>query len=161
MAVDAAATPASLKLVCFVLHDQEYGAPIAAVKETLALRPITRVFLTPPWLAGIVNLRGDVVAVIDLAQLLGMAPTVTGDTSRIVVVRAGGRRAGILVDALAELRVVPADKLEPPPATLPPEPSALLAGVVTVEDGKAVRVLEVDRMLNSDAVRALQRSGER
>ena len=51
------------KLVCFYLHGQEYAAAIGVIKETLAMRPITRVFLTPSWLAGIVNLRGDVVAV--------------------------------------------------------------------------------------------------
>ncbi|HUH04251.1 MAG TPA: chemotaxis protein CheW, partial [Kofleriaceae bacterium] len=67
----AGAAGDAAKLVCFFLAGQEYAAPITEVKETMLLRPITRVFLTPPWLAGIINLRGDVVAVIDLARLLG------------------------------------------------------------------------------------------
>ena len=60
------------KLVCFFLNDQEYAARIGDVKETLTMRPISRVFLTPEWVAGIINLRGDIVAVIDLALMLGM-----------------------------------------------------------------------------------------
>lgn len=105
----------SAKLVCFLLHGQEYAADIANVVETLPVRPVTRVFLTPAWLAGIMNLRGDVVAVLDLSRLLGMPPTVVTDESRILLTRHGGRRAGLLVDGLAELRDVSLERLERPP----------------------------------------------
>jgi len=147
----------AVKLVCFRLHAQEYGAAITEVKETIPVRPITRVFLTPPWLAGIINLRGDVVAVLDLAQLLGLPASTVTDDSRIIIARVGGVVAGMLVDELAELRTVQSAALRPPPPTLSAEGSALLRGVVTLEDGAAVRVLDLPALFESERLRAFQR----
>jgi purine-binding chemotaxis protein CheW len=144
------------KLVCFLLHGQEYAAPIGEVVETLAVRPITPVFLTPDWVAGIMNLRGDVVAVLDLARLLGMPSGLVTDDSRIVLVRHQERRAGLLVDGLAELRTFELDRLEPPPVTLSGEVAALLRGVATVEHGEVVRVLDLPGLFESERLRSLE-----
>jgi len=145
----------SAKLVCFLLHGQEYAADIAHVVETLTVRAITRVFLTPAWLAGIMNLRGDVVAVLDLSRLLGMPPALVTDDSRVVLARHGGRRAGLLVDGLAELRSADRGRLEPAPATLAPEVSQLLRGILTTNSGDVVRVLDVAALFESDSVESL------
>jgi purine-binding chemotaxis protein CheW len=148
----------SRKLVCFDLGGQEYAAPIEDVKETITLRPISRVFLTPPWVAGIVNLRGDVLAVLDLALMLGMSRTVPGDDSRIVVARVDGRRAGVLVDAMRELRELDLDALQPPPPTLDAAAAALMLGLATVEGGKPLRVLDLRRVLDAEGLRRYRRA---
>ena len=148
----------ALHLVCFSLHEQEYGVAIADVKETLALRPIVRMFLTPDWLAGLMNLRGDVVPVIDLARFLGMPPTVAGDDGRIVVLRHKTLVAGVLVDRMAEVRVVPRDRLAPLPATVPAETASVMGGMAA-HDAGAVRVLDVAALFESERVRALDRGG--
>jgi purine-binding chemotaxis protein CheW len=148
----------ALHLVCFHLHDQEYGVEIASVKETLALRPIVRMFLTPDWLAGIMNLRGDVVSVIDLSRFLGMPRAVAGDDGRIVVVRHKTLTAGVLVDRMADVRVVPLDRIAPVPATVPAETASLMRGIATI-DGGAVRVLDVAALFESERVQALRRGG--
>jgi len=159
-ATDAArAAAAPLRLVCFRLHGQEYGVAIDQVKETIARRPITRVFLTPSWLAGIMNLRGDVVAVIDLGAFLGVGATVGSDASRIVVVRHGALRCGVLVDDMADVRTIASAAVQPPPPTIDAELAALMRGLVTVAGG-AVRVLDVANLLESERVRALQRGGQ-
>jgi purine-binding chemotaxis protein CheW len=101
------------------------------------------------------NLRGDVVAVLDLARLLGMAPTVFTDDSRIVLARHGGLRAGLLVDRLAELRVLDLARLEPPPVTLAPEVAALLRGVFTLEGGQVARILDLPALFESERLRTL------
>jgi purine-binding chemotaxis protein CheW len=146
-----------LKLVCFELQGQEYGADITEVKETIPVRPITRVFLTPTWLAGIINLRGDVVAVLDLAQLLGLSATQITDDSRILIAKVGGVVAGVLVDRLAELRTLAVAALRPPPPTLSADGAALLRGIVTLEGGAAVRVLDLPALFESERLRAFQR----
>jgi purine-binding chemotaxis protein CheW len=146
-----AGTP--LRLVCFELRDQELAFPIADVRETLTLRPITRVFLTPPALAGIFSLRGDIVPVIDLAILLGLPATVLGDDSRIVVVHRAGKVAGIVVDRLRELRTLEA-ALEPAPSSLGAEVAGLLNGVAATPTG-TVRVLDLEAILACDDMREL------
>ena len=148
-----------VKLVCFHLHGQEYGADISDVKETMVVRPITRVFLTPPWLSGIINLRGDIVAVIDLSQFLGLPPTVITEDSRIVIIRYDTKSAGIVVDRMAELRMLEPSELQPPPPTLAGDGTNLLQGVATVEDGAALRVLDLAKLFMSERVRAFQREG--
>ncbi len=146
------------KLVCFYLHGQEYAADINDIKETMLVRPITHVFLTPSWLSGIINLRGDIVAVIDLAQLLGLPPTVHTDTSRIVIATHRDRVGGILVDRMAELRNLDLDQLQPAPSVLAPDGAALLRGIATLDDGEAVRVLDLGNLFESERLRAFQRA---
>lgn len=146
----------AVKLVCFCIHGQEYAADIADVKETLIMRPITRVFLTPPWLAGIINLRGDIVAVIDLARFSGLPPTNIGPDSRIIIFQHGGRTAGAVVDELAEVRTVARADIEAPPSTLTGDALALIAGVVTI-DGEPLEVLDIGRLFQSERLRAFQR----
>ena len=150
-----------IKYVCFRLRGQEYAADIANVKETMMVLPITRVFLTPPWLSGIINLRGDIVAVIDLALFFGLPATAITDHSRIVICRHEGKVVGIVVDEMAELRTIEAERLQPPPPTLSSESSALLDGVITVENDAPLRVLDLGKLFESDRLRAFQRKGTR
>ncbi len=142
-----------LRLVCFELRGQELALPISDVKETLPLQPITNVFLTPACLAGVFSLRGDIVPVIDLAVLLGLAPTVAGDDSRIVVIDHEKGQAGIVVDRLRDLRTLDGD-LEPPPTNLSNELQHLLRGVAATPTG-SVRVLDASSILTAEPLRAL------
>jgi purine-binding chemotaxis protein CheW len=146
-----------LKLVCFELQGQEYGADITEVKETIPVRPITRVFLTPVWLSGIINLRGDVVAILDLAQLLGLDATQITDDSRILIARVNNVVAGVLVDRLAEVRSLPTAGVRPPPPTLAADAAALLRGIVNIDGGAAVRILDLQALFESERLRAFQR----
>src|SRR5215510_3705793 len=95
-----------LRLVCFELRGQELALPIAEVRETLPMQPITRVVLTPPCLAGVFSLRGDIVPAIDLAVLLGLPRTEVTDGSRIVVLDRAEGMAGIVVERLRDLRTI-------------------------------------------------------
>ena len=151
-----AGTGSPLRLVCFELRQQELAFPIADVRETLPLKPISQVFLTPPWLAGIFSLRGEIVPAIDLGVLLGLPRTVVGDDARIVVVEKGPLVAGVLVERLRELRTIDATALEPPPASLPAEVAAILTGIAATPTG-TVRVLDLDALLSSDRIGALAR----
>ena len=104
------------------------------VQEVIGMRPLTRVFRAPPAIAGVTSLRGEVLPILDLAVLLGAAPTALNTSeTRIVVVREGAglvRRAGLVVDALAGLRTLPDGPLPEPPSTLSPAARALITGVI-------------------------------
>lgn len=146
-----------VRLVCFTLGEQELAFPIESVRETIRVRPITRVFLTPPWLVGIFSLRGDIVPAVDVAPWLGMLRTTIREESRLVVLRHPTRVMGILADTLAELRVLARADLTPPPPTLTPEQSALVSGVAATPTG-TVRVLDAAAILASEWMRSLMES---
>ncbi len=143
-----------MRLVCFRVRDQELGLPIAAVRETIRIKPITRVFLTPGWLVGIFSLRGEIVPAIDLAPWLGLPPTRVGEESRLVVVRLLGKVIGILADALAELRLLDPSLISPVPPTLSIEQAALLSGVAATPTG-TVRIIQPEALLRSERMREL------
>jgi purine-binding chemotaxis protein CheW len=144
--------------VCFELRGQELALPIACVRETLPVPPITRVFLVPACLAGVFSLRGDIVPAIDLGVLLGLPATVVGNDSRIVVVNHEVGVAGIVVDKLRDLRTIEGP-IDPPPPSLPADVAGLLQGVVATPTG-SVRVLDARAVLTAEPLRALARSDE-
>lgn len=138
---------ATQKYVCFFLSGRELAAPIDEVKETLELRPITPVFHTPSCIAGITNLRGDVLAVLDPGVLLGLAPCARTRSARILVVEpAPKRRAGLLVDRLGALREI--EHLDDPPKTLAAGIAGVLRGVVSLPE-RSVAVLDLEKLLSA------------
>jgi purine-binding chemotaxis protein CheW len=163
-----------VKLLCFHVAGQDFGVPIGAVKETLPERPLTRLFLVPPCVAGLINLRGEVVAVIDLGRLLGL----DGDDAarrrearNVVILRANllpGTRdsrhaadragAGLLVDRLDGVREIRPDDVRPPPPTLAPEPASYLDGVAAAGDPpRPLCLLAPERILGAEPLRPFRR----
>lgn len=146
--------PAKVRLVCFRVRQQELGIPIAKVRETIRLRPITRVFLTPPWLVGIFSLRGEIVPAIDLSPWLGQPKLAVKEESRLIVLRLSGKVVGLLADELDELRVLDPEAIAPPPPTLSAEQGALFSGIAATPTG-TVRILDPDALLASERMREL------
>jgi purine-binding chemotaxis protein CheW len=147
----------SANTICFWLGTQQFGAGIEHVKETIELRPITQVFLTPAWVSGIINLRGDIVAVLDLSVFLGMRRTPVSPDTRILLVRGGTKTAGLLVDRLSDARSVDLRTLEAPPPTLPTDGAALLQGVATLEGGAPLMILDLPKLFDAERLKQFAR----
>jgi purine-binding chemotaxis protein CheW len=137
-----------LELVTFHVHSLVFGAPISDVRETIELRPITPLFHVPRCLAGIANLRGEILAVLDVAALLGLETTRRGPESRIVIVEQGGRAAGLIVDRLDAILSVPKGSVTEAPPTLSPDVARLLMGIVSLPE-RSVAVLDLARLFAS------------
>jgi purine-binding chemotaxis protein CheW len=132
-----------------------YGLPLESVQEVIAPRPLARVFHAPPLMAGVINLRGEVLPVLEPALLLGGSPIADLD-GRVVVVReagSGGRRAGLRVTELLGLRELGEQGLSPVPSTLPPAVAALLLGVLP--EPPACAVLDIVALLEVPELAAL------
>ena len=155
---DAPAGTVRLRLVCFELRGQELAFPIAHVRETLSIQPITRVPLTPPCLAGVFSLRGDIVPAIDLGILFGLSTTNVTDDTRIIVINVDGATIGVIADRLRDLRTIE-EPLEPPPPSLPPAVAQLLDGILASPTG-TVRVLDARALIAAEPLRALARGAE-
>jgi purine-binding chemotaxis protein CheW len=103
------------QFLLFRIGDDEFGLPIAAVEE-VALLPakLTRLPKAPAFVQGVMNLRGQVIPVIDQAHRFG-AEAAAGRKRRVVVVRIGDLSAGFVVDAVSDVLRVPSDALRPAP----------------------------------------------
>ena len=114
--VETAAAPGpELHLLSFVLGREEFGIPVTQVREVIRVADITRVPHAPPHVRGVANLRGRILAVVELRSRLGLPPAELTPRSRVVVVEVRGRVLGLLVDAVRQVTKVPEASVVPAP----------------------------------------------
>jgi purine-binding chemotaxis protein CheW len=101
-----------LKLIIFKLGREEYGMDILRVQEIKRMMSITRVPSTPPFIKGVINLRGSVLPVIDLRTRLGLLETELGDAARIIVIIANETTVGFIVDEVVEVTTISTQNVE-------------------------------------------------
>ncbi len=140
----------------FRLGEEEYGLPIEAVAEVAAAPDqVTRVPRTPKFLAGVVNLRGDVLPVIDQRQRFELGPAPDPRRRRLVVLRTARCRAALLVDSVRQVLRLPGEAIGPAP-DIAQEAGRLIVGVANLEhDGRLVLLLDPDELLSRTEQRLL------
>lgn len=113
---EAQAPPAERRYVAMTVAGETYGLDIAAVHTVITPPPVTRVPQAPPFVKGVINLRGRILPVIDLRARFGLPPLASDRErhTRIVVVEADGLSAGLLVDSVSEVLSLPPDAVDPP-----------------------------------------------
>ncbi len=137
------------KLVTFKINDQSFGIPILQVQDIVEPRMITPVPLAPSAIAGVMNLRGRIVTVINLRRCLGLKDR--SDTSRhmSITVEFKGDLYTMLVDEIGDVCDLPQRDFESPPATLAESLRQLCTGIFRLKNDLLV-VLDVDRVLDSE-----------
>ncbi len=101
--------------VTFTLDAESYGIDVMRVQEVLSVPEITAVPGAPPWIIGVINLRGNVVPVIDTRMRLGMSSKPPGVSDRVIVIEADEQIVGILVDSVAEVAHIRAGQINSTP----------------------------------------------
>jgi purine-binding chemotaxis protein CheW len=101
-------------VLSFQLAGQEHAVPVGDVVEVVRMVAVTPLPESVPWVIGVLNYRGRVVPVVDARARLGLPRRTPGPGTHIVVVAAGGRAAGLVVDMALAVRLLPAGTLEPP-----------------------------------------------
>jgi purine-binding chemotaxis protein CheW len=136
------------QFLVFRLGDNEFGLPIEAVDEVARVPDqITRLPRTPKFLEGVVNLRGEVLPVVDQRRRFDMPALAERAARRLVVVRTERHKAGLIVDSVSEVSRCPIDKIEPAPS-LSNETVKLVHGVVNLEQaGRIVLLLDPAELL--------------
>jgi len=110
-----------IQLVVFMIGDEEFGVEINQVREIVKLVSITRMPKAPVFIEGVVNLRGQIITVIDLAKRLDLPSKGRTETSRIMVVEVSENTVGMIVDSVSEVLRLPSDDIEPTPALIETE----------------------------------------
>ncbi|PIZ30281.1 MAG: chemotaxis protein CheW [Alphaproteobacteria bacterium CG_4_10_14_0_8_um_filter_53_9] len=106
-----------LQLVTFELFEETFALPILDVREIIRMTDITPVPQAPDFVEGVINLRGQIIPVVDLRKRFGLSPAELSDDSRVIVVELNSHMAiGLIVDAVREVERLPADTIVPPPA---------------------------------------------
>ena len=132
------------RYVTFTIGDGLYGVDVLRVQEALRAHARTRVPLAPPGIAGIVNLRGQVVVTVDLRPRLGLPALAQEAEPMMVVVQVDGEPVSLLVDEVGDVLDVADDLFAPPPDTLAPAMRDVVVGAYKLDD-HLLLALDVDR----------------
>ena len=137
---------AAVEFVTAVIGGQLFGLPISRVQDVFMPERVTRVPLSSAEIAGVLNLRGRIVTVIDMRALLGLDKADDGKPAMAVGVDLRGESYGLLIDQIGEVLRLPEESREENPVNLDPR-MAKFAGGVHRLDGQLMVVLDVDRVL--------------
>lgn len=137
---------AMAEYVTAVIGGQLFGLPISRVQDVFMPERVTRVPLSSQEIAGVLNLRGRIVTVVDMRARLGLPKSDEGKTPMAVGVDLRGESYGLLIDTIGEVLRLPQEAREENPVNLDPRMAKFAGGVYRL-DGQLMVVLDVDRVL--------------
>ncbi|MBE9559094.1 MAG: chemotaxis protein CheW, partial [Proteobacteria bacterium] len=141
------------QLVTMIIDKQLFGIPILQVQDIVEASKITPVPLAPSAIAGVLNLRGRIVTVIDLRKLLGNTEEVPWDSQMGVTVEYKGDLYTLLVDAIGDVRTLPKRDFDSAPSTMEEKIRKICSGIFRLR-GNLLVVLDVSRILLPEAIAA-------
>ena len=142
-------TPASedrRELVSFRAGDQEYCVDIMAVREIRGWTPATSLPQSPPYVCGVINLRGAVLPIVDFNNRLGRGAAQPSARHVIIVTHIGARLVGLLVDAVSDILTVTDEMIQPTPDVACDTVRSFVRGVLAI-DGRMISLVALDRIL--------------
>ncbi|WP_423187029.1 chemotaxis protein CheW [Alishewanella sp. d11] len=138
-----------LQWVTFRLQEETYGINVMQVQEVLRYSEIAPVPGSPDYVLGIINLRGNVVTVIDTRSRFGLPPAEVTDNTRVVIIEAEKQVIGILVDSVAEVVYLRQSEVDVAPNVGTDESARFIQGVANRE-GELLILVDLNKLLNDD-----------
>ncbi|MGD9159014.1 MAG: chemotaxis protein CheW [Desulfobacteraceae bacterium] len=139
----------TVELATFYVGDSLCGMDILKVQEINKLLEMTEVPLAPDYVKGILNLRGQIVTVIDLGSKLDLADTDTDGETRNIIVNSNGEYIGLLVHKIGDVERTEEESIEPPPANIGGIQGRYFEGVFKKENS-LIGILNVEEILKDD-----------
>ncbi len=138
-----------MELITFEVAGQYFGLDIMAVREIRAWTPTTPLPQVPAYVAGVVNLRGTVLPVINLAARLGWKPTEASARNAIIVAQLAGQISGLIVDAVSDIVTIDTAELQAPPSAGADQINRFVTGLTAIND-RMVMVLDLNALAAAD-----------
>jgi purine-binding chemotaxis protein CheW len=138
--------PEYVSYLGFFVGSYVYGLPIQQLRAVARVDRLRHVPGAPPSVAGLVNLRGEIICALDTRAVLRLAMPTPADVPFLVVLRGFKDPLGLVVDSITDVYSIDPDQIQPTPAIWPPERTAFLSGTVQVAAG-LMGLLDLDRMM--------------
>lgn len=143
----------TIKIVVYTLDGEEYGSPVEEIKEVIKEMEVTPVPNSPEFMPGFINLRGDVIPVLDLEKKFGLERESKTTVKKIIVVDAGEDTFGVFVDDVLEVLDIDKEKIQDAPKAVKQKiDTEYIKGVIIIEDEETE---EVTSLVEENADRAL------
>ncbi|WP_177503621.1 chemotaxis protein CheW [Anaerosinus sp.] len=144
-----------LQVTVFRFAKEEYALPITKVKSIIKLLPITKMPNAPLFMEGIINLRGEIIPIVDLRPRFNLSIQPATDESRIIIVDINQQMAGIIVDCVDEVIRAPMDDIDLPPAAARLD-TTYITGICKY-NLRLITLLDIDKVLTQDEVKDLKK----
>ena len=151
------------QLVLFQLSGENYGVDIYSVQRLIQVPEITKVPRAPNFVEGVIDVRGDIIPVINLLKRFGIADTEMQGDGRIVITEIGDQIVGFLVDAVSEVTTLSNDDIEPPSAVVAGKDTEFISGIGKQAKGDKnmlIIVLDVHKVLGEQELTYVEQVSE-
>lgn len=135
--------------VTFRLAEETYGINVMQVQEVLRMTDVAPVPGAPHYVMGIINLRGNVVTVLDTRKLLDLSAGDITESSRIMIIESGKVTVGLLVDSVAEVVNIASSDIDPPPSVGNDEGSRYIQGIYSSEQ-QILILIDLNKLIAED-----------
>ncbi len=143
-----------VQLVTFNLGGEEYAVSILKVQEINRMSEIAKVPNSPPYVEGVINLRGRVIPVISLRKKFGLQEKQSDGQSRIMVIDVQGITIGLMVDAVSEVLRIPANTVDPAPPMSYDISVEFITGIAKLED-RLIILIDIDKLIEKSESAAM------
>ncbi len=144
----------SLQVVCFKIGSEEYGIDILQVQEILKLPKITKLPKSLNYILGVIDLRGRVIPIIDLAAKFAIQSGGLKEESRAIVVEVEGKQVGLAIDSVSHVVKLNTSDIEPPPPVVKGISGKYIVGIAKLQDHFVV-ILDINQIFSQDEISAL------
>lgn len=141
----------------FTLGDEEYGIDILKVQEIRSCERVTRIANTPEFIAGVTNLRGVIVPIVDLRVKFNLRNNEFDDHTVVIVLNFGNRVVGIIVDGVSDVLSLAAEQIRPAPDFSVTLSTEYLQGLGSIDDRMLILV-DIEKLLNSEEMELVEKS---
>lgn len=146
--------PERREYLTFTLADEEYALDILTVQEIRGYDPVTRIVGAPPFIKGVVNLRGAIVPIVDMRIKLALETVAYTEFTVVIILAIAGRLVGIVVDSVSDVVVLAPDQIRPAPELGSAIDIRYITGLATL-DARMVIMLDIARLMSSSEMQLL------
>ena len=140
--------------VVFELGSENYGVSISSVESIIKMQAITKIPHSNDFVAGVTNLRGKVLPVVDLRKRFGLPPEEASKNNRIIIISVNDLEVGMIVDGVSEVLTIQEENVVPTPPITVTVDSSFITGIAKVEQ-RLVILLDLGKVLSTSETQAL------